>query len=94
MGKLMNRGKEMAKRINVEVITRFNLDGYITPLEIIWEDGRTYTIDKVITSQRAASLKAGGQGIRYTVSVGGRQAYLFFEDPIWFVEGKTDVREI
>lgn len=84
----------MARRVNVEVIARFDLEGYITPLEIIWEDSRHFTIDKVVTSQRAASLKAGGQGIRYTVMVGGRQAYLFFEDPIWFVEGKTDVREI
>lgn len=84
----------MAQRINVEVIARFDLEGCIVPLEIIWEDGRTFSIDRVINSQRAASLKAGGQGIRYTVLVGGRQAYLFFENPLWFVEGKADVREI
>ena len=76
----------MVQRINVEVIARFDLEGSVIPLEILWEDGRTFPIDRVITSQWAASLKAGGQGIRYTVLVGGRQAYLFFENPLWFVE--------
>lgn len=90
----MNRGGWMVTRVNVEIIARFDLEGCITPLKIIWEDGRTFTIDRILASQRAASLKAGGQGIRYTILVGGRQAYLFFEDPIWFVEGKTDVRKI
>lgn len=84
----------MIRRVNVEIVARFDLEGCITPLEIIWEDGRTFAIDKVIASQRAASLKAGGQGTRYTVMIDGRQAYLFYENPIWFVEGKTDVREI
>ena len=84
----------MFQRVNVEVIARFDIDGYITPLEIIWTNGRIFTIDKVVTSCRAASLKAGGQGIRYTILVGGRQAYLYFENPIWFVEGNEDVREI
>lgn len=84
----------MAQRINVEVIARFDLEGCIVPLEIIWEGGRIFPVDRVINSQRAASLKAGGQGTRYTILVGGRQAYLFFENPLWFVEGKADVREI
>ena len=82
----------MTRRVNVEIIARFDLEGCITPLEIIWEDGRAFVIDKVVASQRA--LKAGGQGTRYTVMIGGRQAYLFYENPMWFVEGKTDVREI
>lgn len=84
----------MVQRINVEVIARFAIDGCITPLQIIWSDGRTFEVDKVLASQRAASLKAGGQGTRYTIRIGCKQAYLYFEDPIWFVEGKADVREI
>ena len=83
----------MTRRVNVEIIARFDLEGCITPLEIIWEDGRAFVIDKVVASQRAASLKAGGQGTRYTVMIGGRQAYLFYENPMWCVAGKTDVRE-
>ncbi|MCB7306082.1 hypothetical protein NE683_18810 [Bariatricus massiliensis] len=84
----------MSRRINVEVIARFNLEGDITPLQINWEDGQVFKIDRILASRQAASLKAGGQGIRYTIMVGGRQAFLYFENPIWFVEGKADVREI
>lgn len=84
----------MSRRINVEVIARFNLEGDITPLQINWEDGQVFNIDRILASRQAASLKAGGQGIRYTIMVGGRQAFLYFENPIWFVEGKADVREI
>lgn len=36
--------------------------------------------------RRAASLKAGGTGLRYRCLIGGRERYLFFEDPRWFVE--------
>ena len=84
----------MSRRINVEVIARFNLEGDITPLQINWEDGQVFKIDRILASRQAASLKAGGQGIRYTIMVGGKQAFLYFENPIWFVEGKADVREI
>ena len=84
----------MSRRINVEVIARFNLEGDITPLQINWEDGQVFKIDRILAARQAASLKAGGQGIRYTIMVGGRQAFLYFENPIWFVEGKADVREI
>ncbi len=38
--------------------------------------------------RRAASTKAGGQGIRYTVRVLGRETYLFEEENRWFVEAR------
>ena len=27
-------------------------------------------------------------GIRYTVMIQGKQSYLYYEEPCWFVEGK------
>lgn len=36
----------------------------------------------------AASLKAGSVGIRYTVSVFGKETYIFLEENRWFVEAK------
>lgn len=56
----------MARKVYVEVIARFDTDGNITPLSVKWEDGTVYEIDKVIDKRRAASLKAGGIGMRYT----------------------------
>lgn len=80
----------MRRKVFVEVISRFDVEGNMTPLEIRWEDGRVYPIDKVIDVCRAASLKAGGQGIRYTCRIAGKETYLFYEGPSWFVEGKSE----
>lgn len=74
-------------RINVEVIARFDTEGNITPLAILWADGRKLPIDRVLDARRAASLKAGGVGMRYTVVIYGKQRYLYYEEPLWFVEG-------
>ena len=78
----------MARKVFVEVTARFDTDGKITPLSLVWEDGTIYEIDRILDKRRAASLKAGGMGIRYTVMIQGRQSYLFYEEPRWFVEAK------
>ena len=70
----------------VAVVARFEADGALRPLEIIWEDGRVYSVDRVLDVRQAASLKAGGHGIRYTCRIAGRETYLFLEKNRWFVE--------
>ena len=79
----------MARKVYVEVIARFDTDGNITPLSVKWEDGTVYEIDKVIDKRRAASLKAGGIGMRYTCRILNQQSYLFYEEPRWFMEAKS-----
>lgn len=71
----------------VSVIVRFDENG-MTPLQVIWPDGRTFDIDRVLDIRHAASLKAGGNGIRYTCRIMGKEKYLFFEEDRWFVEKK------
>lgn len=78
----------MIKKTFVEVIARFDVDGNVTPLIVIWEDGTEFKIDKVLDRRRAASLKAGGIGLRYEIQIGNSRTYLWFEDPNWFVERK------
>lgn len=78
----------MAKKIYVEVIAKFKTDGTMRPLSIIWENGREYKIQKVMDIRPAASLKAGGVGIRYTVIIENKERYLFLEEDKWFLEGK------
>jgi len=67
------------------------------PRAIVWEDGHRYEIDRVIDVRPAYAAKAGGQGDRYTIKVGGKQTYLYFERSTnlsgniigrWFVERK------
>jgi len=75
-------------KVYVNVTAHFDTEGNMTPMSIIWGDGTEYEIDRVLDKRRAASLKAGGFGDRYTVRIWNRERYLFFEDGRWFVEGK------
>lgn len=74
------------RKTYVEVLCRIDVDGQVTPLSITWRDGRTFPIDRVEEAIRRASARVGGTGVRYRVSINGRDKYLFFEDPRWFVE--------
>ena len=75
-------------KVYVEVVVEFNIDGKMIPKSLRWDDGTTYEIDKILDERRAASLKAGGQGIRYLCRIHGKERYLFYEKPKWFVEVK------
>ena len=77
-------------KIFVQVEVKFDLEGTMTPTSIQWEDGRKFEIDRILDVRRAASLKAGGQGIRFTIRIQGNQRYLYFDEPLWFVEGKEE----
>lgn len=74
------------KKVFVEVIAKFDTEGRIIPLTIVWEDGRKFTVDKILDVRQAASLKGGGQGIRYTCRIKSRDTYLYYEGLNWFVE--------
>lgn len=87
----------LKSKVYVGVQADFREDGVMLPREIVWEDGRRFQIDRVTDIRQAASMKAGGQGDRYTIMVSGHQCYLFFERNSavagnnigrWFVERK------
>ena len=80
----------MIKKTYVEVDVKFDTDGNILPLKIIWEDGKEFLIDKVLDKKAAASMKAGGNGMRYTIRTNGKTTYLWYEEPGWFVEAKNN----
>lgn len=79
----------MAHRVYVRVIVEFDEEGGVHPLSIAWEDGRKFEVDRVLDVRRAASTKAGGQGIRYTCRIMGKETYLFDDNGRWFVEAKN-----
>lgn len=76
------------QKVFVDVTATFTKDGNLHPLYFVWEDGKRYEIDKVFENKKAASLKVGGQGIRFRCRVRGKEVYLFLEDGKWFMEGK------
>lgn len=53
----------------------------LTPKSFVWEDGSVYEIQRIKDVRRAASLKAGGVGQRYTCVVDGREVYLSLRTP-------------
>jgi len=79
----------VSRKVFVDVLIRQDKDGKITPLAVTWEDGAVYEIDRVTRVCRAASLKAGGAGIRYTCRIQNQETYLFNDDDKWFVEAKN-----
>ena len=82
-------------KVYVPVRVDFTAGGRMLPRSLRWEDGRVYPIDRVLDIRPASAQKAGGRGDRYTVRIGGRETYLFFEHSLteqdecpgkWFVE--------
>lgn len=91
-------GAEQALKVYVEVFAVFDEEGRMLPRWITWEDGRRYRIDRVGEVKQAAAMRCGGQGDRFTVYIGGRPSYLYFERSArptgnrlgkWFVERKV-----
>ena len=76
---------EIMKRY-VKIDVSFDEEGLMKPLRIYWNNNIKYEIDKVLDCKQAASFKAGGQGIRYTVRICGKERFVWYENPKWFVE--------
>ena len=70
----------------ISVIAKMDSLGNVSPLSIIWEDGREFVIDKILDKRPKASTKGGGKGIRYTVRIKGQEKYLFLNEYLWFIE--------
>ena len=65
----------------VEVDVRFSTEGRLRPLQIIFDKGQVYKIDK------------GGVGDRYTCMIQGKERELWFEDGRWFVAAKVATKQ-
>lgn len=81
--------RKMARRAYVKVVVEVSAEGNVRPMEVEWEDGRRFEVDRLLDVRRAAATKAGGQGMRYTVRILGRETYLFEDDGRWFVEARA-----
>lgn len=77
-----------SNKVYVDVVAEFTKDGRLLPRSILWEDGKKFEIQRITDMRRAASLKAGGVGMRYTCIISGQEKYLYYEENnMWFVEG-------
>lgn len=74
------------RKVFIDVIVLHTADGGKVPLSLTWEDGRRFPVDRVTDVCRAASMKVGGVGTRYTCCIGGKYIFLWLEEGRWFVE--------
>lgn len=82
--------EQQNNKVYVEVIADFSSDGRLRPIQLVWENGRSYRIDRILRSDRRESLKAGGTGIRYVCSILGQTMELYYEgEGRWFVNRKS-----
>lgn len=74
----------MSERIAIEVQYRVDTEGNISPLCIIWDDGREFPIERVL---HACILEDDTVvGVRYTVLIYGKQKQLYhLSDDKWYV---------
>ena len=82
----------MWQRVYIDVLAEFREDGTVLPRQMTWVDDRKYEIDRVTAIKHAAAMKAGGHGIRYTVSILGQARYLYREGDRWFIEHEGPMR--
>lgn len=70
----------------IDIVAKMTQDGIPKPIQILWETGKTYDIDKIIDIKKKASTKGGGAGLMYKVKVLGKEKILFLKDNKWFIE--------
>lgn len=49
-------------KVFVKVTAEHHIDGQVKPIEMMWSDGRKFSIDRIIDVRQAPSLKGGGWG--------------------------------
>ncbi|MBU2700578.1 hypothetical protein Ga0466249_001670 [Sporomusaceae bacterium BoRhaA] len=73
-------------KIFVKITAEHDTNGTVRPLEMIWSEGRCFSIDRILDVRKAASLKGGGLGMRYICRICGKQVNLFDDEGRWFIE--------
>ena len=81
----------MARKVRktyVEILAWYDLDGNIHPLSIRWIDGHIFHIENVVYACCITDDNSTQSTTRYTVTIKGKQTYLFFDTKRWYVEAK------
>lgn len=94
---IMQKRDESKTKEFVDVVARHSAgDASIMPISITRDDGTTYEVMRVLDVCRAASLRAGGLGMRYFVRLYQEESdrcisiYLFDDAGYWFIEKTED----
>ena len=77
------------QKIYVTVILRVNTKGQSIPIEIEWDDGQTYKINRILGVKMHPPLNVSGiLTRRFRIIVSGKERYLYCETETnkWFVK--------
>ena len=77
-----------ALKVYVDVHALLSKEGDLIPKSFVWEDGRTYEIDRIKKKEMQANRKVGGTGLMYTIIVDGKECHLYYEVDRFFMEKK------
>lgn len=81
---------EQYRKAFVDVLVRHSTSGKQKPAAILYDDGRTYEIEKGTACFVAKASKIGGEmALRYTIQVLGQETYLYEKEGLFFVEAKV-----
>jgi len=81
----------MFRKVRVGVYLFTSEYGKTTPIALVWEDGRVFKIDKVISVKNCNPKYVGAVSPeQYEIKIGGSVRYLYYENYInkWFIEVK------
>ena len=73
-------------RIYVRTVVLFDTDGKITPLWIVWSNGKQDEIDRILSTQITSSLRPGANGYRFGVRILGQERMLGYDGRRWYIE--------
>lgn len=76
------------RKVCVEVSAIFSREGGVKPLSLVWEDGRTFTVERVSAVEHAPARVSALLPMRFTCQIRGQKRWLYFEPERlrWFVE--------
>jgi hypothetical protein len=81
----------MFRKVTVGVSLFTSEYGKTSPIALVWEDGRIFKIDKVISVKNCLPKHVGSvSSEQYEIKIGGSVKLLYYENYInkWFVEVK------
>jgi len=80
------------EKVYIEMNETVTAEGRVLPQRFKWIDGNNetaYDIDRILEVKQTYAPHVGGLATRYLVRVSGREKYLWYEGPKWFVEKHT-----
>ena len=73
------------RKVPVGVLAQFDAEGRLLPLSITWENGRVYSIDRVLEVRVS---RANRSDRRYDLIILDRQARLYRTGDSWYMDAE------